>query len=419
VRVRRSLTGAFAPLAAAAVVCAVLLAAARVIVRGVEDASELVTRGLAEAFVVAGWQALGHEPLPPTAESLQQFLEEHADDGLRYVAVVGADGRVMHSAGTALAELTGEGLTISGTRARMVRRLRPGGPGPWRRMMGPDAGRDAFRMRALRVVYEFEPLAALALQRRAKHLLWVALASCLAVLGLAVALSRSLRRGEALQGELEQGRRLAALGSMSAVLAHELRNPLASLKGHAQLLAESTEHQPALAPKAERVVQEAVRLEHLLDDLLTFVRKGELDLAPTDPNEVLRAAIEACEPSRIDAHFLPHPTRLALDPARLRQALENVLRNALEASPPTARITAVLELADGQLRATVRDHGPGIPSGDEARIFEPFVTGKVRGVGLGLAITRRIAELHGGTAFARTHPEGGAELRLTLPAKEA
>ncbi|MGA9524405.1 MAG: HAMP domain-containing sensor histidine kinase, partial [Myxococcaceae bacterium] len=268
-------------------------------------------------------------------------------------------------------------------------------------------------------VYEFEPLAARALEAQSRQLLAIAGVASLGILGLAFALARGLSQRERLLEELERGKRLAALGSMSAVLAHELRNPLASLKGHAQLLAESVEEDTRLSPKAGRVVSEAVRLEHLLNDLLTFVKSGELHKAPTDPNEVLRAAVQAAGDAEIDVSLLEGNTKWSLDPARMQQTLENILRNARQASPAGTRIGARVEAGKGQLTFTVRDRGPGIAPGEEERIFEPFVTGRIQGVGLGLAITRRIVELHGGTVTARTHPEGGAEFRITLPGEES
>ena len=95
-----------------------------------------------------------------------------------------------------------------------------------------------------------------------------------------------------------------------------------------------------------------------------------------------------------------------------------MLRNALEVSPPGALVEAGLTLEDGRLIYEVRDRGPGLPPGEEERIFEPFATHKITGVGLGLAIARRIVELHGGTVTARTLEGGGAGFRFALPVEE-
>jgi two-component system, NtrC family, sensor histidine kinase HydH len=268
------------------------------------------------------------------------------------------------------------------------------------------------------MIYEFEPLVANQLGADARWLTLAALGASLAVIGLAVWVSRGLRARERLQAELEHRRRLAALGEMSAVLAHELRNPLASLKGHAQLLVEMLEdpgEAAAARAKAERVVGESLRLETLANDLLDYVRTGALHRAPVAPADLVAEAAAAVAGDRIDVEAGGAPATWELDAVRLRPALVNVLQNAVQASPEGARVTATVAGDADQLRIAVRDRGAGIPAGAEAAIFEPFQTRKVRGVGLGLAIARRAVELHGGTLAARNHPEGGALFELTLP----
>ena len=154
-----------------------------------------------------------------------------------------------------------------------------------------------------------------------------------------------------------------------------------------------------------------------MNDLLAFVKSGELHLAPTDPNAALRAAVDAVG-GGVDARYLEGAGPWPLDAARLQQALENVLRNAQQASPAGGRVEAEVALEGGRLHYRVRDAGAGITPGDEERIFEPFVTRKVRGVGLGLAVTRRIVELHGGRVRARNRAGGGAEFHIEVPRKE-
>ena len=272
-------------------------------------------------------------------------------------------------------------------------------------------------MRDLPMVIEFEPLAIRELVSSSRRSIILNCVVAVVMLLAAVVAFQWLKRREALQHKLERERHLATLGEMSAVMAHELRNPLASLKGHAQLLAERVERDEVLRPKADRVVNEAVRLEQLMNDLLAFVKSGELRREEADPNDVLRAAVEASGNGSVEARYLPGRTPWPLDSGRMQQALENVLRNAVQASPQGHRVEAAVGMEGRALVFTVRDHGPGIPAGEEERIFEPFVTGRVRGVGLGLAIARRIVELHGGTVSAKSHAGGGAEFRLTVPAR--
>ncbi|MBZ4420848.1 sensor histidine kinase KdpD [Myxococcus sp. RHSTA-1-4] len=422
--------GPWMPWAAAVLMCAVLLSAALFSRRTAQEAYSLVARGMATVLTSAGIEAFRNDRGPPTQAELDAFLAAHQAGGLRFVAIL-EDSRVLVSAGQgSVGDITpepGPQLRLDGGRARLMHRLRrprpepqPPAPGEVRAVVPPppaEAERAQDPRRVLRIAYEFEPLTALELESRSRRLLGVAVVSCVGILALAFAFTRSQAQREAMSEELERGRRLAALGTMSAVLAHELRNPLASLKGHAQLLAERVERDEALHPKADRIVGEAVRLEQLLNDLLAFVRSGELHRADADPNDVLRAAVEATGEASVDAHYLPARTQWALDAGRMQQALENVLRNAVQASPAGQRVEARVEQEGRSLVFTVRDYGPGIPAGEEERIFEPFVTGRVRGVGLGLAITRRIVELHGGTVRARGHDGGGAEFRLTIPSK--
>jgi two-component system sensor histidine kinase HydH len=306
-------------------------------------------------------------------------------------------------------------LRFIGERARLAQRLprslwkKPGEPSP------PESQPASAPRQNPQAVYEFEPLVAFALKDQARVLLAAAVVSSAVVILLALAFNRSLKQREALRDELERGRRLAALGEMSAVLAHELRNPLASLKGHAQLLLERL---PSAGPeheKSRRVVNEAVRLENLMNDLLDFIRSGELSRRPCDPNEILRAAVEQVGPERVSAAYAPAPRRWSLDAPRLQQVLSNVLSNALQASPPDQRPEAAVREEGRALIFSVRDFGAGVPAGEEERIFEPFYTKRVRGIGLGLAVARRIVELHGGEITASKHPGGGALFTVRVP----
>ena len=99
----------------------------------------------------------------------------------------------------------------------------------------------------------------------------------------------------------------------------------------------------------------------------------------------------------------------------MHQALVNLLRNAVEASPAGAHAVASVAREGESLGFRVRDRGLGVPTGDTERIFEPFYTTRAQGTGLGLAVARRIVELHGGAVTAHTHPEGGAEFRVVIP----
>ena len=264
---------------------------------------------------------------------------------------------------------------------------------------------------------EFVPVAPSLVSRAhsAFVLAWVGAA----ILTLATLLFwRTSLRYEAIRQRLEEQRRLALLGEMSAVLAHEIRNPLASLKGHAQLLAERMSDGTPEKRKADRVVDEAKRLEVLTNDLLDFARSGPLDLRRVDPAAVLRAAAAELPQGSIVVDTSRAPESWLLDERRFGYAvLANILRNAVQASPPNRPAQASVSVENGSLVYLVHDHGEGLPAGDEERIFDPFFTTRTTGTGLGLALARRIVELHGGRISAANAATGGAIFRVELPAR--
>lgn len=220
---------------------------------------------------------------------------------------------------------------------------------------------------------------------------------------------RSVRRSlDALRAARQE--RLASLGAMTAMIAHEIRNPLAALKGHAQLLEESLPDAGAPRQRASRVVGLATRLERLLGELLDFVRESPIRRAPVDPTGLLRelASELGGDVDVADGATQPSP----IDAPRVRMALTNLLRNARRVSP--GQVVARAELQGDALVFLVRDKGPGVPESERERIFEPFISRDSRGVGLGLAIVRRVAELHDGTASVRNLDDGGAEFSLRL-----
>jgi two-component system sensor histidine kinase HydH len=264
-------------------------------------------------------------------------------------------------------------------------------------------------------VVEFVPHAAQALASRALGGLILASSVAILLTSAASFIWRMGRRGEQLRLELERKEHLARLGAMSAVLAHEIRNPLASLKGHAQLLAEEP-HDPRTAAKIDRVVKDAIRLEVLTNDLLQFARSGSVHASPSSPVEVLEAAALSVDVGRVRVSTEGAPERWSLDAGRMEQVLINLLDNALRVTPEGKKVSAEVGSAGKELVYTVRDHGPGVPSAQRARIFDAFHTTNHRGTGLGLAVARRIVELHGGRIEVDDGPEGGAVFRVRLPA---
>ena len=375
--------------AAVALVGAALLVTAWTTRASVRDARESLLRGERVSMEQAVHADLTELGAPPTSEDLAALLSAHHDAGLRYLALLGADGTITASAG----ESSDDHVRLEVRGSRRAER----GPGP---------GAGGFR-HGTHVIAEFEPVESESLDAATTRVLETGLAAAVVLVIVAAFLFRLLLRREQLERERERERRLAALGELSAVLAHEIRNPLASLKGNAQLLVAQLPEGEKPRAKAERVVEEAIRLEKLTGDLLAFVRTGELARVPVDVAALIGGL---AVPGAIEID-VPAGLTWSLDGDRLRQVLVNLVDNGAAAGPPPVRIAARESL--GALVIDVTDRGPGVPAAERERIFEPFVTGKTRGTGLGLAIARRIVEAHGGTIAVRN--EGGAVFRVEIP----
>ncbi len=405
-----------ATLGALALVVTVVLAE-----RALANASNMLVRGEAEALAATVVYELRDKATPEAG--LEEVLAAHRDEGLRYVAV-GERGGATYDAGERQIESAtrpGDFKQV-GSRARIVIPFPPRhgdppfgapGEGPFGPPHGPPPGGpgdDGPRFRHL--VIELEPGVANALGGDLTRITRVGWLAGAALVAFAVAWSRSLKKLAELQLDVERRNRLVALGQMSSVMAHELRNPLASLKGHAQLLAETLEDDPSASPKAELVVREAERLESLTKNLLEFVRDGVIERARVKPSELMSEALHdvAADAVRVE---LQTTDDLYVDRARIARALHNLVENAVQASTE-AKEPVVVTVRDWRKGVViqVRDHGPGLPG---VAIFEPFVTTRVRGTGLGLAIARRIAEQHGGSLTAENHAAGGAIFEMSLP----
>jgi two-component system sensor histidine kinase HydH len=363
--------------------------------RGVRSSSLTIVRGEAQALAddVRG-DLRAHK-------STSEILDDWQDDGLTYVAILEGD-KVTEEAGTAA---NGKGqrydeLTKIGSRWRYrpvrARGRRGGGAAP-------------------SFIIELEPRVATALEQDAFTTLLLGSLAAGGFLAGALVLVRWFMRREEIERRLAHERRLASLGQMSAVLAHEIRNPLASLKGNAQLLARGLPEGEKPRAKADLVVSEAMRLEALTNDLLEFAKRGEIHRSAADPAALLRDVCVATTSERVRVDVASAPATWSLDAERMRQVLANLVDNALEASGDSGVVEASAAKRDGQLAFVVRDHGPGVPDGELDRLFEPFYTKRVHGTGLGLAVARRFVELHGGTITAHNAQDGGAVFTVLIP----
>jgi two-component system sensor histidine kinase HydH len=393
--------------------------------RGMVAAVHTLNRGQADLFEYTLREVTHPGGIDVDAAKLAAFVKEHESAGLRFVGIVDSDGRVVLSGGQPIAPLEvrpddpsvmSHPLIAVGTRLRAIfpRPPLPSALDSAAKRAGKEGSGPPGRRPFLQVL-EFEPNAP-GLVARAERILGLATIGAIVLTLAAVMFWRTSQRYETARLRLEEQRRLTVLGEMSAVLAHEIRNPLASLKGHAQLLVEHLPKESAAVRRAERVVDEAKRLEILTADLLDFARSGPMDLSATDPSAMLRSAAERFPSVRIAVDTTRAPEQWPLDERRFGHGvLENLLRNAVQASPASRPPEARVFVDNGTLVFTVRDFGPGLPKGEEERIFDPFFTTRAQGTGLGLPLARRIVELHGGRIVASNAADSGAVFRIELP----
>ncbi|HEY7622445.1 MAG TPA: HAMP domain-containing sensor histidine kinase [Solirubrobacteraceae bacterium] len=244
---------------------------------------------------------------------------------------------------------------------------------------------------------------------------------------LGIALNAMLDRLEQAFGEREASE--DRLRRFIADASHELRTPLASIRGYAELFRMGAAREPAEVEKAmRRIEDESARMGVLVDDLLMLARLDEVADAPyveVDLAAVVRDAVDdgrAMAPDREIETRIDEDARVIGDGDQLRQVLGNLLRNAFVHTPAGAPVEVTLERDGGEARLEVRDHGPGLPTGDAEALFERFWRsegGRERGkggAGLGLAIVAAIVDAHGGRVWATNAPGGGASFVVTLPA---
>ena len=240
-------------------------------------------------------------------------------------------------------------------------------------------------------------------------------------------LRRQFAEKEAMREAALRGERLAAMGQMSARLAHQLRTPLATALLYAAQLGEAALPPAERARFAGKTVERLHYLERLIDDMLQFVRGVSADCEPVAIGELLQEVFQTMEPQALARGLLIEMKdesagcTLVADRLALSGALLNLLENAVQASAPGGCIGLSAVTLEAQLMLGVSDTGAGIAPEVQARLFEPFFSTRSGGSGLGLAIVHAVVEAHGGSVGVRSAPGAGSEfvLRLPLVRKEA
>jgi signal transduction histidine kinase len=224
------------------------------------------------------------------------------------------------------------------------------------------------------------------------------------------------------QRELLRTEQLAAVGQLAAGVAHEVRNPLTGIKLLVEAAVRPANPKPLNAEDLHVIHGEIARLEKTVQSFLDFARLPAPRRQPCDLRDVVdrsrdltRARAEQ-QRVELDVRLPAEPVRAPVDAAQLTTVLVNLLLNAMDAMPAGGRLSVELA-ADSAARAqlTVSDTGPGIAPAIADRLFTPFATTKATGTGLGLSLSRRIVEEHGGTITADNRPEGGARFHIAIP----
>jgi two-component system sensor kinase FixL len=237
-------------------------------------------------------------------------------------------------------------------------------------------------------------------------------------------------RLQELQSELVHVSRLTAMGEMASALAHELNQPLSAIanymKGSRRMLENGTDDRSALLRDAmDKAAEQALRAGQIIRRLREFVARGESERRVESVKKLVEEASALAlvgakdQGVRVRFQFDPTIDLVLADKVQIQQVLLNLLRNAVEAMESSQRRELAISTAadkDGMLAISVADTGSGIAPDIAAHLFQPFVTNKRHGMGVGLSISRTIVEAHGGQIGASPNPAGGTTFRFTLRA---
>ncbi len=240
----------------------------------------------------------------------------------------------------------------------------------------------------------------------------------------AVLLFKDLTEVRALRKEIARNQRLASVGRLAAGVAHEIRNPLSSIKGFATYFLQRYKDIPQDQQTAGIMIQEVDRLNRVVGQLLEFARPVALSPRPTSLKPLLERSLKligdrAAEKSiRLAADIAPPADEVLIDPDRINQVLLNLYLNAIEAMQPGGKLTvsAAVRPETGRVEIHVDDTGCGISAEELPKIFDPYFTTKASGTGLGLAIAHNVMDAMGGELVVQSRPGHGTRFTLILPA---
>jgi len=232
---------------------------------------------------------------------------------------------------------------------------------------------------------------------------------------------QDITRIKEMEEQIKRADRMVSIGQMAAGIAHEIRNPLASLTGSIQMLREETNFNDSNVNLMNIVIRESERLNKLVTDFLLFAQPPKSEFSPIVLNQLADETIQILRNSpEFNGHIsistrFSHEARVVGDAHQLRQVFWNLLLNGVQEMESGGQLKVKLEREKGKVKLTVSDTGRGITSQDIGRIFEPFYTTKESGTGLGLAIVHRIVESHGGEIRVDSEPGKCTSFILLFP----
>jgi len=238
-----------------------------------------------------------------------------------------------------------------------------------------------------------------------------------------VLLFKDLSEVQALRREIARNQRLASIGRLAAGVAHEIRNPLSSIKGFATYFKERYRENKEDQQTADIMIQEVERLNRVVGQLLEFARPINISRKSTSIAAIIEDSLRLVEREafrkniKIETRFSSPVNEIFIDPDRINQILLNLYLNAIEAMENGGRLSVVLLLDEDKkwIKIRVKDTGAGIKKEELAHIFDPYFTTKPSGTGLGLAIVHNIINAHDGKMKVESSPEKGTAVTLFLP----
>jgi two-component system sensor histidine kinase HydH len=224
-----------------------------------------------------------------------------------------------------------------------------------------------------------------------------------------------------LQADVKQREKMAAIGNLAAGIAHEVRNPLSSIKGYATYFAGLFDEGSDNRKAATVMIAETERLNRVISELLDFSRPSDFKFRKADTALVLDTVSRLLQQDAADqgveitVDVPPDLPEAEMDPDRMVQAVLNIGINGIQAMESGGRLSLRARLSEDGLAVEIEDTGQGIPEADLETVFDPYFTTKSQGTGLGLAVVRKIVEGHGGTIHVASTTGKGTTFSITLP----